>query len=57
MPNLKLRILSLLGLRCKFAYKCPLYKSNAVTCKHPTAENGYCGKYRQFLRERNGASA
>ena len=57
MSNLKLRILSLLGLRCKFAYKCPLYKSNAVTCKHPTAENGYCGKYRQFLRERNGASA
>jgi len=46
--GLKLILQCLLGLKCRFAYKCALYQPNGFTCNHPTAEDGYCGEYRKL---------
>ncbi|TRZ49435.1 MAG: glycosyltransferase [Dehalococcoidia bacterium] len=46
--GLKLKILVLLGLKCRYACKCALYQPDGFTCNHPTAEESYCGKYREF---------
>ena len=34
--------------KCKFYKICELKQKEGKTCNHPTAENGYCGKYRQL---------
>jgi hypothetical protein len=36
--------------KCRFHKICPYYRLDAYTCQHPTAEDGYCGKYREYAK-------
>ncbi len=37
---------------CEFSWKCPLYQ-NSFTCHTYDAENGYCNKYKEYLKIKN----
>lgn len=45
--NLLKKIKSFFQKKCPYANDCPYYRKDAKTCQSPTAENGYCGQYRE----------
>jgi len=47
------RLKIIFSSKCPFRYECPYYQSKGFTCNHPTAEDGYCGKYREFMDKIN----
>jgi vancomycin permeability regulator SanA len=50
LKNLKTIIASNL-FRCEYAHRCGHYNPKAFTCNTPNAEGGYCGLYRELVRE------
>jgi hypothetical protein len=42
--------------RCRYARRCLYYKPENFTCNHPTAENGYCGMFRELSENRQTLS-
>jgi len=42
------KIKSILSSKCRFKDQCPYYQPDGVTCNHSTAQDGFCGKYKEF---------
>ena len=36
--------------KCPYWRICPYYQKKSRVCNDPTAENGYCGSYREYQR-------
>lgn len=39
-------------MKCKYHKECEGFNPNAFTCNDYTAENEYCGKYKEFEKDK-----
>jgi len=50
--NIIQKIISFFKWECPYSNQCLLYDPTSPTCNSPTALNGYCGEYREYIRNK-----